>query len=257
MGQLVLLVVGVIASGAFVAARYAVAGEAGAKQLTDGLFLPRPAWESASTRARILFLLVGPAAVYVVAAGCALAAFLAGGARQTDTSGRVDVVQGMPAAAAGLRDGDKIVMLNGEPISTFDAIQAGVRASTRETVDLDVEREGQPLSFSVPKKDGRLGVRAHVSVTPPDIQEAGKRALVFPAQVVAALAGSVRDALLGAPRPAELAGPARLVAEMRAAPPRGVADDFLAGATLASHVFLASLLLSALLVPWRAKKAGG
>jgi membrane-associated protease RseP (regulator of RpoE activity) len=257
VGQLVLLVVGMIASGAFVAARYAVAGEARTKQLTDGLFLPRPVWERASTRERILFLLVGPAAVYVVAAGCALAAFLAGGDQRTDTSGRVDVVQGMPAAAAGVRNGDKIVMLDGEAVSNFDALQAGVRASSRETVDLGVERDGQQLSFSVPKKDGRIGVRAQVIVTPPDIQDASARALVFPAQVVAALARSVRDALLGPSRPAELAGPARLVAEMRAAPQRGVADYFQAGAALASHLFLASLLLSALLLPWRSKKTGG
>lgn len=53
------------------------------------------------------------------------------------------------ADAAGLRDGDVILTVDGAPIWTFDALRAAVETSGGQTLFLDVWRDGRMLEFSL------------------------------------------------------------------------------------------------------------
>jgi len=69
-----------------------------------------------------------------------------------------------PADSAGLRSGDRVLSINGKPISTFSEIQESVALSARSTTDLVVDRDGAKVAVRiVPELDkdsgaGRIGV---------------------------------------------------------------------------------------------------
>src|SRR4051812_29051226 len=57
---------------------------------------------------------------------------------------------GSPAEAAGLKPGDKITAVGGDPIASFEDLQAVVRDSAGVPLRFSVEREGQaPLDVTV------------------------------------------------------------------------------------------------------------
>jgi regulator of sigma E protease len=76
-----------------------------------------------------------------------------------------EVVAGEPAAAAGLRSGDRILAVNGEPIQTWQRWVERVRASPEQVLRVEVEREGNRLDLRIeprsvtqgPEHIGRIG----------------------------------------------------------------------------------------------------
>lgn len=88
------------------------------------------------------------------------------------------VVAGAPAAAAGMKSGDKIVAVNGESVRSWGQVIDRVSAVTAGTVAFDVERSGQPVHLEVapqvaestdpvtgaPRKVGRVGIAVRDSV---------------------------------------------------------------------------------------------
>jgi regulator of sigma E protease len=59
------------------------------------------------------------------------------------------VTAGMPAAQAGLKGGDKIVAINGQPTTTWEELSKMVVASQGAPLTLTVERDGQPLEIVI------------------------------------------------------------------------------------------------------------
>ncbi len=59
------------------------------------------------------------------------------------------VVTGLPAAAAGLTTGDRIVAVNGQAVRTWEEVVDRIAPVTTGTVAVEVERAGQPLSVSL------------------------------------------------------------------------------------------------------------
>ncbi len=53
-----------------------------------------------------------------------------------------------PAAEAGFEAGDVIVAFDGQPVAAWDDVSALIRANGGRTVDLTVERDGEPLVLS-------------------------------------------------------------------------------------------------------------
>ncbi len=55
-----------------------------------------------------------------------------------------------PAARAGLRTGDRIVSVNGKPVTTWEQVTPLIRAARGTTMTLVVDRGGQPVTLQAP-----------------------------------------------------------------------------------------------------------
>jgi regulator of sigma E protease len=82
------------------------------------------------------------------------------------------VVAGSPAEAAGLRPGDLVVSMNGQPITSTQQFQQIARESSGQPIQLQLRRGGEPLDVSVtprvnpPPGQGALGVAIQAPVRP-------------------------------------------------------------------------------------------
>ena len=59
------------------------------------------------------------------------------------------ITEQSPASQSGLRTGDRVVSVNGEPIATADKLRAAIRASAEKTIELGVEREERLIRLEV------------------------------------------------------------------------------------------------------------
>jgi regulator of sigma E protease len=60
-----------------------------------------------------------------------------------------NVLPGGPADEAGLEPGDRVVAMNGEPVSSFQAWGNAIRQHAGDTVTLEIERDGSKLEIPV------------------------------------------------------------------------------------------------------------
>jgi uncharacterized RDD family membrane protein YckC len=68
----------------------------------------------------------------------------------------------MPADAAGVKDGDRVVGLDGQRLTSFEQISAHVTAHPERAIGVEVEREGKVLRLSVEPRNGRIGVKVRL-----------------------------------------------------------------------------------------------
>ncbi len=75
---------------------------------------------------------------------------------ETDTQLVADVLQGMPAAEAGIKIGDRVLKVDGKDTSglTSQQLVGLIRGKAGSTVTIEVERQGEtkPLSFTIVRK---------------------------------------------------------------------------------------------------------
>lgn len=105
-------------------------------------FQAKPVWQ------RFLIVFAGAATNFLVAIGVFMAFFAAYGVPRTPATLSA-VIEGSPAAAAGLRPGDRIKAVAGRPVGTFDEMAEMIRFRPDERLSLDVDRSGQALSVTV------------------------------------------------------------------------------------------------------------
>ena len=129
----------------------------------DRTFGAKPIWQ------RVLVILAGPATHFVMAVVFLFVFFAILGA-PTPTKPLVESVQPTlegspsPASVAGLRAGDQIVALDGQPVKDIDAFIAFTRAHVGETIDITVLRDGSRVTLettpvvSGADKVGRIGI---------------------------------------------------------------------------------------------------
>jgi regulator of sigma E protease len=111
-------------------------------ELKDKSFHLRPWWQ------RFLIVLAGPVANFVLAIAIFAAFFAAFGAPQT--SNRVTaVIDGGPAAVAGIKPGDRILAVAGRQTETFEDVYQAVTLRPGEQVSIVVERTGRQLQMDV------------------------------------------------------------------------------------------------------------
>ncbi len=125
------------------------------------LFGNQAAWR------RFLVILAGPAMNYLAAILVAWGLLASIGLRAADPGTRLGApVPGMPAEAAGLRPGDRVVGVAGTPVETWDALVRELQGHPGQRIVLEVVRgEGggaTRLALPITPKDdggvGRIGV---------------------------------------------------------------------------------------------------
>ena len=197
----------------------AAASMSSADQKDSFMFQPVPS--------RAAVVAAGPIANFVLAIAIFAAIFMTVG-KQT-TSARVDTVQPASAAeAAGFKPGDLVTAINGEKIESFSDMQRIVSISANETLSIDVDRGGAPVTLkAIPQlkelKDNfgnvhRLGVLGiSRSMSPGDIktEKAGPlRAIVMGAQetwfVVDRTLAYIGGVFVGREAADQLGGPIRI-----------------------------------------------
>lgn len=67
------------------------------------------------------------------------------------------VVADSPAAQAGMKDGDLVTKINGNPISTWDELSEEVKVSPDKKLDFTVDRKGETLEFTMTPKSVESG----------------------------------------------------------------------------------------------------
>jgi regulator of sigma E protease len=111
----------------------------------------------------------------------------------------VDVTQGEPGAKAGLRGGDVIVAVDGEPM-TFDAeFRQAISKSANTPITLSILRGGMPMTITVtPRLEGKRG---YLGVRPTDdttmIKPSALGALKLSAQKNGQMAGMIGQTVWG------------------------------------------------------------
>ena len=149
----------------------------------------RGSYANASLVARISTIFAGPLANYLFASVFFFAAAMIGG--RSEPTLEVEVLPGQAAESAGMKNGDKIVAIEGQPIETWDDMKEIISARPGKATDIKVERSASLQTIRVtPKLDkesggGLIGVTpAGVVRTPMPLSEAAMHAIVTPAVVV-------------------------------------------------------------------------
>jgi regulator of sigma E protease len=122
-----------------------------------GAYANQAAWR------RFVVILAGPAMNWLAAVVLAFAMILTLGFHEPDPAAAVgEVVPASAAARAGLRSGDRVVAIDGRPVSRWEELVAAVVASPGRPLALDVERGGERVRLQATPEDaggrGRLGV---------------------------------------------------------------------------------------------------
>jgi len=115
---------------------------------------PDAYWHQATWK-RIAIIAAGPAANILVAFVIFFAVFATGAPSNVPTAEVGQVQHNTPAAAAGLREGDKIVAVDGRRAATFDQVSKLIRASHGAPVTVTVLRDGTKLTLG-PRKTIRV-----------------------------------------------------------------------------------------------------
>lgn len=105
-------------------------------------FQAKPVWQ------RFLIVFAGPLTNFLVAIGIFMAFFAAYGVPRTP-SVLSAVMDGSPAAKAGLQPGDRVIAIAGRPVDTFDELADMIRFRPQERLQLDIERGSSRQSLFV------------------------------------------------------------------------------------------------------------
>lgn len=171
-------------------------------------------YANASLTARILTIAGGPLANYGFAILLFLGAFLTFGEPVMTTE--VQIMPGTPAEAAQMKDGDKVVAIDGTPIGDFEQMRAIIVENPEKPLRFSVLREGNPLDLTVTpeakaeKGGGQIGVRPTRGYRDMTFQEALHQSMVQPALVVKELVVGLGQLITREVEP-EVGGPVKIV----------------------------------------------
>jgi len=172
----------------------------------------RSSYANASVVARISTIFAGPLSNYLFASVLFFAAVTVAGGK-LEPSLEIEVLPDRPAAAAGMRDGDRIVAISGQELRDWEQMRDVVHAHPGEPLDVTVRRGEQTLVLAItPRYDAKVGggligvSSAREERIPLTLAEAVTYSLVKPPLVVKTTVVSLVELLTGRQK-AELMGP--------------------------------------------------
>ncbi len=133
---------------------------------------------------RIVTLLAGPFMNLLIGVLLLMVIYLRQGLPVPGTVNIESVLPGSPAAQAGLQPGDRLLAINGQPITDLSDAHDTIYAHLGEAITLEIERQGQRLTLQAvprenpPPNEGALGVLLAPrfrSVSPPEALWLGMR----------------------------------------------------------------------------------
>jgi regulator of sigma E protease len=110
----------------------------------EGQLAPDAYWRQATWK-RIVVIAAGPVTNIIAAAILFAVVFMLGSTQATTTVGAV--AQSTPAASAGLRAGDEILVVDGNRIAEPEDIPTGIRATEGRPFTLVVVRDGERVTL--------------------------------------------------------------------------------------------------------------
>lgn len=131
-----------------------------------------------------------------------------------------EVVAGWPAAAAGLRPGDRVLRVAGDTVPAWEVFHSRLQTSARETLTVDVARGDSMLSLVVvpravriaapggqTREIGQIGIRSFRPVTRPGPFGAMREGLRETAGATGLVLFTLKGLVLGQLSPRDLGGP--------------------------------------------------
>lgn len=180
---------------------------------------------NASLTGRISAIIAGPLANYLSASLLFFGAIVLSG--QPSGTTEVNVREEGAAAAAGLKDGDHIIAIDGKPIKEWDDIPPAVQPHPGKELLVDVRRGSETLSLSATPEDlggkGLLGVSAvQIPVPWSEVKwkQAALKSVEQPAKIVLFSLEGIGRMVTGQEKP-QLSGPLGLMRETKKASEAG------------------------------------
>src|SRR5437763_13233685 len=143
-----------------------------AQDATDpGSYMNKPAWR------RFLVIAAGPGVNYLCAFVILALLYSFYGTPTLGRPTQIDVKEGGPAAAAGLKSGDEIVAIDGHRVTSFPEMIAELRKpGALEVRIFEVQRGPARVSVPVKPANGMIQVSQHRAFARPPLGEAISRA---------------------------------------------------------------------------------
>jgi regulator of sigma E protease len=202
---------------------------AGMNPLEDIDETDKGSYANAGVVGRIFTIFAGPAANYLFASVLFFASFFFGGrpAMHDEVTSEVVVLDGQPAAAAHMKSGDRVVEIEGVPVSSWDSMAANISKHPSKPITIIVEHKGERVALSVTPRDehgkGKIGVMPFTHRVPVSGREAMVLAVKTPAVFVRDNVVNIGQWIAGKAQ-GELSGPAGMVKETARAAQSGWAD---------------------------------
>lgn len=177
---------------------------------------------------RIVAIFGGPLANYLFASVLFFASFFFGGMPVPSEGTDVSPLKEEPAAMAGMRQGDKIVEVSGQPVSTWEQMAKAISTQPDAAIPIVIDRAGERVTLNItPKRSGErtvIGVAPMTTFRSVGVGEASVLAIKTPVKVVKDVVVNLGQLVTGKVASKDLSGPIGIVSHTAEAASRGWTD---------------------------------
>lgn len=171
----------------------------------------------------------------------------------------VGVIEGRPAAKAGMASGDRVLRVGGEPVATWEELSRKIGARAAQPTEIVVARGAEDLRFTVlpegPPGSGKIGVTATPTRIPVSLGAALTTGVARPPKVIREWVEGLLGIISGQSEN-EVAGPVGMVRAVAKVASSGLASLLYLCGVLLSYVWPAAVIAAIVTVPRRKRSRG-